>query len=468
MAIEATNKVSQSIDRKVAKYPRIIRLFLPKKTQGRRKEDYLNEQESRHTEKAEWTLTHSYFANMGGLYFKGKDEEASFPLTAFQYAQEPGNFDLPDIDENGIQDKSKQDIFLKALAVLQISQLCLSLIVRRTRGLPFSQLETLTLGFAVCAVGTYSLYWYKPQGVGVPITVTSNCGKANFKFKRHHDSFVSVLMNEEGNQDVKTIHRIKNDNIPLGASNTTHVAVPLLAVMSTAFGCFHIIAWNFAFPTDIELLLWKIATVLSITIPAIGLATVPLTQWTIRTGGERKFMRGCLELLRELHWHKPDRQFYLRARRRLESIYNNPDPNCVEARQLYREVLTDASTDDELLQNLQELESSSQELKEKGYLDLSNDLDPPKFWGNFNLLCQLMKNANGTRAPKRLVETAQTNVFPRESLLPRWVNLFFIYASSLIYCVSRLTILALALSSLRSMPEGVYITTWTQNIPAVH
>jgi hypothetical protein len=44
MAIEATNKVSQSIDRKVAKYPRIIRLFLPKKAQGGRKEDYLNEQ----------------------------------------------------------------------------------------------------------------------------------------------------------------------------------------------------------------------------------------------------------------------------------------------------------------------------------------------------------------------------------------------------------------------------------------
>jgi hypothetical protein len=155
----------------------------------------------------------------------------------------------------------------------------------------------------------------------------------------------------------------------------------------------------------------------------------------------------------------------------LESIYNNPDPNCIEARQLYREVLTDASTDDELLQNLQELESSSQELKEKLCSGPSKGLDLPEgFWIKFDSLCQLMKgqNTNGTRAPKRLVETAQTNVFPGKSLLPRWVNLFFIYASSLIYCISRLTILALALSSLRSMPEGVYITTWTQNIPAVH
>jgi hypothetical protein len=326
-------------------------------------------------------------------------------------------------------------------------------------------LETLTLGFAVCAVGTYALYWYKPQGVNIPITVKGNCQTANFKFKRHHESFLNILMNEEENQDVKTIPRIKNDNIPRGASNTTHVAIPLLAAMSAAFGCFHIIAWNFAFPTDIELLLWRIATVLSITIPAIGLATIPLTQWTIRTGGEREFMRGCLELLRELHWHKTDRQFYFRARRRLESIYNNPDSNCVEARQLYREVLTDASTVDELFQNLQELESSSQKLKKKGYLDLSEE-----FWNKFDSLCQLMKGQtpNGTRASKRLVETAQTNVFPGKSLLPRWVNLFFIYASSLIYCISRLAILALAFSSLRSMPEGVYITTWTQNIPVVH
>jgi hypothetical protein len=132
MAIDATHKISQSTGRKVAKYPCIIRLFLSKKARRGRNEDYLNEKESRHYEEAEWTLTHSYYANMGGFYFKGKDDEVSFPLTAFQYAQEPGNFLLPNIDEDGIQDKSKQNVFLKAVAVLEISQLCLSLIVRRT------------------------------------------------------------------------------------------------------------------------------------------------------------------------------------------------------------------------------------------------------------------------------------------------------------------------------------------------
>jgi hypothetical protein len=460
MAIEASQAISQRTSRKIAKYPLLVRLFSRVKAQNVRNEDYLSKGESHHDEEAEWTLTHSYFANMGGLYFKEESEGVSFPLTAFQYAQESGKYLLPTIDENDIKDKSKQDFSLKGLAVLQISQLGLSLMVRGTRGLPFSQLETLTLGLAVCAICTYTVYWHKPQGVGVPIQVKGNSDAGNFKFKKHHDSFLNELTNEEDNQDVPAIHRIKNDNIPSGPPNTTHVAIPLLAVMSTAFGCFHLIAWKFEFPTAIELLLWRIATILSIAIPAIGLATIPLTQWTIRTGGERDFMLGCLELLRELSWHKCDKEFYLRARRSLERVYNNFDPKCDEARQLYKDVLTDASAE-----NLRALKSDSHELRKKEPVNLSEE-----FWTKFDSLCQLMEGekANGKKVPKRLAENAKTNVFPGKALLPPWVNLFFIYTTSLVYCLSRLTIMALALSSLRSMPEGVYITTWTQNIPAVH
>lgn len=69
--------------------------------------------------------------------------------------------------------------------------------------------------------------------------------------------------------------------------------------------------------------------------------------------------------------------------------------------------------------------------------------------------------------PKSLIDSAKTNVFPRRAWVPRWVNLTILYVTNLICIVSRLMIMALALASLRSMLEGVYITTWTKNLPAI-
>jgi hypothetical protein len=110
-----------------------------------------------------WTFTHCFFANMGGLYYEGAQEQ--FPLTALQLARDVKGFERPSITKEEIQDKSKQDWFAKGVAALQFLQLALSLIVRTNQGLAFSQLETITLGFAVCGMVTYCIYLYKPQNV---------------------------------------------------------------------------------------------------------------------------------------------------------------------------------------------------------------------------------------------------------------------------------------------------------------
>jgi hypothetical protein len=82
---------------------------------------------------------------------------------------------------------------------------------------------------------------------------------------------------------------------------------------------------------------------------------------------------------------------------------------------------------------------------------------------HFELLRELI-DGNGA---KKLVDNAKTNIFPQKPLLPKGVNLVILYITSLIYCVSRLAIIGLAFSCLRSMPDGVYVTTWARNIPAV-
>ncbi|KAJ5506484.1 hypothetical protein N7453_005441 [Penicillium expansum] len=255
MAIDATKLIEENSKMAVT-YPWLIRrLFLrghAQKNDSELGKDY---------KRPEWTITHSYFANMGGLSFKHIDETADqkciqFPLTAFQYAEHPDLYASPEIHEDDIKDKGKQDYFAKAIAIVQICWLIFSLITRKIRGLPFSQFETLTLGLAVCGIAVYITYWHKPQGVGVPIKLTKREGSKVPRFSRTYDSLWDVLSNSRKKNSSQQVHRIENDNIPLAKSDKWHSTIIVLAVISAAFGCIHIIAWNFEFPSGVEKLLW--------------------------------------------------------------------------------------------------------------------------------------------------------------------------------------------------------------------
>ncbi|KGO36578.1 hypothetical protein PEXP_104390 [Penicillium expansum] len=308
LAVQGTEDVKKYTHKKVAKYPWMIRPLVSKsarsqqqdvetaETKGRlepskkpQDEDLSTPEEYKRPDTKEipdWTLAHSYFANMGGIYYQGN---IHCPLTASQYAQECELYEMPKVTESDIESRSKQDYTAKGIALLQIAQLVLSLIVQKTQNLPFSQLEALTLGLAVFGIGTYIVYWYKPQDISAPITVRhKKPGAEPLKFIQNHDNFWEILTNHRSSHDDQTVNRIKNDNIPLGSSKTAHMAIPTLAVMSAAFGCLHLIAWNFEFPTDIEKILWRVATILSITVPITGLAIIPLAQITIQTDRTRE------------------------------------------------------------------------------------------------------------------------------------------------------------------------------------
>jgi hypothetical protein len=140
-----------------------------------------------------WTLTHCYFANMGGFWYD--DGQSHFPVTADQLAKQWDLIDMPNISEEDIKDKSKTDYFAKAIAILQISQLVVSLIARRIKQLHFSQLETITLVFAVCGIITYTIYWYKPQNVETPIIIKCRDGE-HLRFSKTFDSFWEILTNK--------------------------------------------------------------------------------------------------------------------------------------------------------------------------------------------------------------------------------------------------------------------------------
>ena len=410
-----------------------------------------------------WTLTQCFFANMGGLYYE--DENSQFPLTALQIAVEQkksgGRFDHPEKPEKSIEDKSKQDWFAKLIAALQFLQLVLSLIVRKTRGLAFSQLEAITLGFAVCGATIYLLYLYKPQSVGTPFKVERGLTDGGpIQYEKTFEGFWEVLTNKEADTtDIKLVGRIKNDNIPIVRNSSVHPAVFLLALASGLFGAIHAIAWNFEFPTAAEKVCWRIATGVAAGSPMAGLITIPFAQWTVSSGDPQGFMADCLRLLREYSWHTRDKDEVDKVYEGLEQIYKNPKTDDDDVEIFYKDIFSVSENPPKFRKELLEFINDNDDHKMTPLVDLH-----PNFVEQFRSLCDLMED----KGAKKLCETAKTNVFPQKNLLPKACNLSVLFLTTTLYCLARLMLLAISISSLRRMPESVYSNTpWTRYIPSL-
>ncbi len=77
--------------------------------------------------------------------------------------------DPPTITRADIDDRSKGDFISKSFVVLQTTWFIAQCIARWSVKIPVTELEVVTLGFAVLNGITYALWWDKPQSVGVPV-----------------------------------------------------------------------------------------------------------------------------------------------------------------------------------------------------------------------------------------------------------------------------------------------------------
>jgi hypothetical protein len=77
--------------------------------------------------------------------------------------------DRPLTTEEDIQDRSKNDAISKTLIILQTTWFIAQCITRWFSHLPVTELEVVTLGFAMLNGITYGLWWHKPQNVDRPV-----------------------------------------------------------------------------------------------------------------------------------------------------------------------------------------------------------------------------------------------------------------------------------------------------------
>jgi hypothetical protein len=131
--------------------------------------------------KNKWTMTHSFWAIMGGIAVDVNGSEPFLPSEIPPKLTEQGIYFLlktrpdllPDIPEDEVKDKSKGDWLTKALACIQATWFCVSCFVRVGQHLPMSLLELNTFAHAICTIIVYFIWWQKPLEIERPLLLNS-------------------------------------------------------------------------------------------------------------------------------------------------------------------------------------------------------------------------------------------------------------------------------------------------------
>ncbi|KAM0486190.1 hypothetical protein ACHAPX_000894 [Trichoderma viride] len=217
---------------------------------------------------------------------------------------------LPNMTEAEIKDKSKGDILGKSIALGQIVWSLIQIIARVVRKLPVSPLEVAVVAFAVCAILTYVLYWEKPQRVSITKTISLRDSDQLYNKTELKDSsrffrnlFKYFLKHLGISTKERQLHGapISVDNI-LNDGEVRHkgdrVVFVVVSVSAILFGGIHVVAWNFPFPSTIELIFWRCATIYTTVAPACSVLLLPfIAQFEDSTQGlTRHLVTFCLTL----------------------------------------------------------------------------------------------------------------------------------------------------------------------------
>ena len=188
------------------------------------------------------------------------------------------------IRRNEILDKSKESGLAKIVTTVQIIFFVLSLCARKARGLSISQLEILTLAFAVLAVATYIVLWDKPKDIQVPALI---CLDQLLDTVEDSRKVAKIIGRSKKSRDtLGSFHQSRGfdlDRLTLLSTFTAHSSKILgffLFKMPYDTGWFlffsspmllnarlHLLAWDFPIPSTAECIIWRTAAIMTLCIP---------------------------------------------------------------------------------------------------------------------------------------------------------------------------------------------------------
>ncbi|KAF2434361.1 hypothetical protein EJ08DRAFT_582328, partial [Tothia fuscella] len=234
----------------------------------------------------DWTLVHSYYAIMGGFAFSSSDMELkAFPngrevahltsLGILQLAKTAPHL-LPDISVEHIYDSSKASSLAKAIVCAQALYFCAQFFGRIGAHLPVGLLELNTLAHALCTLVTYVIWWNKPLDIELPTFIQGKDGDllsagmymASPKdcYLQYTDLLVPMARPMRGQYREYVATRMRNGPFPeescrtsVKLGNSFLISVPFAGFL---YAGLHLLAWNPPVVTHMEILLWRISSLL--------------------------------------------------------------------------------------------------------------------------------------------------------------------------------------------------------------
>lgn len=185
-----------------------------------------------------------------------------------------------------IHDRSKGDEITKGLALLQTGWFMAQCIARKAQGLPLTELELVTIAFSSLNFVIYAVWWDKPIDVRYPVHLGPPPATDPPK-DRIHEPFapswglavvyglnyaINVVLEmfigeEDGDDIAEDASRVPT----LWAGRLTKSqrgwAASIGIFLAMGFGAIHCVAWNYTFLSRTEQILWRLGSVIVITVP---------------------------------------------------------------------------------------------------------------------------------------------------------------------------------------------------------
>jgi hypothetical protein len=163
------------------------------------------------------------------------------------------------VTESEILDKSKGDALGKLFTLLQTTWFIVQYLERWVSHLPRTQLEVMTLAYAVLNILIYALWWDKPLNVQDRIDVRGRAASCVVERTRGLDGIKSIL----GDAFVLITEHLDINEFAFSA---------IMPAVGFLFGGVHCFAWLFLFPTGQERVLWRACAVVCTACPSFIIA----------------------------------------------------------------------------------------------------------------------------------------------------------------------------------------------------
>ena len=232
-----------------------------------------------------WTMSHAFFADMGGFILYTKDW-TPFPINAKQlhYLVVEGYVAFPALDKRVIADKNKADGLLRLITIIQIFWFVVNVIGRAAQHLAITCVELTTAAFILCSLGITFCWAHKPADVSTPEAIKTDAtiaeillragsqaqrpysrtpldfvSRKEWPWSIYWSNWINILRNMRINfgPQIRPVNRFENTislELPRGMP---WIFLGLTALYAATFFC----GWNYTFPTRTEQALWRAASV---------------------------------------------------------------------------------------------------------------------------------------------------------------------------------------------------------------